>query len=534
MGNNNSLTNIEQNDKNILDEIFQIIKGDTIYTIKTALEKNNNSQNIKITISFVLNNIFQIYEVNLDECPEIDKIENYNQTYQKLKRIIKDEKFEIVHEKNNNEYILLKINIDEKIINIKVFPSKTNNENKLNELTQNYISLEKDYIQLKSKSENKNILNNHSMDIENDNEDEDGTVTPDEDSSNDSMNDNINNNTNNITPYNNIDENHISFGFYSSVWAMLKLNKIIYKENNENKELNLAAISFSNGKIIIININTMKIHQELIAPNTPYSLTQFKDDPNYLISSISIGQLIIYILKDNKYEQFQVLEKPINLKKGEFNKVIALSDGNLLASDRGSLSIWKPKIEEGTKKFEFFTEIITDEDTCHLVEVNPQVFACAIHPLKMIKVFRNDGNEYPLLGKIKNVESHGSNSNGMTRINDNLFCSGGRYGFIYIVSIEPVQLIQKIYNNYNNYRVRFLHRSYDGFIFTSFGEDIVQYKVIYNEDGNFIKLEIYNIINDIGDEKEAIFTTDDGKIFYCHKNTNQHGRESFFLTEYKK
>ena len=39
MGNNNSLTNIEQNDKNISDEIFQIIKGDTIYTIKTALEK---------------------------------------------------------------------------------------------------------------------------------------------------------------------------------------------------------------------------------------------------------------------------------------------------------------------------------------------------------------------------------------------------------------------------------------------------------------------------------------------------------------
>ena len=245
MGNNNSLTNIEENDKNISDEIFKIIKGDTIYTIKTALEKNDNSQNIKITISFVLNNIFQIYEVNLDECPEIDKIENYNQTYQKLKRIIKNEKFEIVHEKNNSEYILLKINNDEKIINIKVFPSKTNNENKLNELTQNYISLEKDYIQLKSKSENKNILNNHSMDIENDNEDEDGTITPDEDSSNDSMNDNINNNTNNITPYNNIDENHISFGFYSSVWAMLKLNKIIYKENNENKELNLAAISFS-------------------------------------------------------------------------------------------------------------------------------------------------------------------------------------------------------------------------------------------------------------------------------------------------
>ena len=79
-----------------------------------------------------------------------------------------------------------------------------------------------------------------------------------------------------------------------------------------------------------------------------------------------------------------------------------------------------------------------------------------------------------------------------------------------------------------------MHRSYDGFIFTSFGEDIIQYKVIYNEDGNFIKLEIFNIIHDIGDNIGAIFTTDDGKIFYSQKNTNQHGRESFFLTEYKK
>ena len=370
------------------------------------------------------------------------------------------------------------------------------------------------------------------MDIENN--DEDGSITPIENLSDNFLNNNINNNTNIIPPYNNEYENHISFGFYSQVWAMLKLNKIIYKENNENKELNLAAISFSNGKIIIMNINTLKIHQELKAPNTPYSLAQFKDDPNYLISSISNGQLIIYILKDNKYEQFQVLKKPLDLQKGGFNKVITLSDGNLLASDRGSLSIWKPKTEEGIKKFEFFKEIITDEDTCHLVEVNPQVFVCAIPLLKMIKIFRNDGNEYPLLGKIKNVESHSSNSNGMVKINNNLFCSGGRCGFIYIVSIEPVQLIQKIYFKDNTLsKVRFLHRSYDGFIFTSIDDVIIQYKVIYNKEGNFIKLEIYNIINDI-EYNNAIFTTDDGKIFYKQKNRNGQGGDSFFLTEYKK
>jgi len=531
MGNTNSTKNIEETDKNISDEMFKIIKGDIIYSFKTALEKNDNFKKIKIIISFILNNIFQIYEVNLDECPEIDKIENYEHTYQKIKQIIKNEKFEIVHENNNKEYILLKINLDEKIINIKASSSKANAENKLNELTQNYISLEKDYIQLKSESENNNILNNQPMDLDND----DDAITPDEDLSHGSINKNIYYNNNIISHYNNIGENQIAFDVNSSIWAMLKLNKIIYKENNENKELNLAAISFSNGKIIIMNINTLKIHQELKAPNTPYSLAQFKDDPNYLISSISNGQLIIYILKENKYEQFQVLEKSANLQKSEFNKVIALSDGNLLASDRSSLSIWKPKIEEGIKKFEFFSEIETDADTCHLVEVNPQVFACAIHPLKMIKVFRNDGNEYPLLGKIKNVESHGYNSNGMARINDNLFCSGGKCGFIYIVSIEPVQLIQKINFKYNNLsRIRFMHRSYDGFIFTCIKNEIIQYKIILNEDGNFIKLEMYNIIDDTGDEIEDIFTTDDGKIFYCQENKNGNGTDIFFLTEYKK
>ena len=521
MENTNSQANIGENEQNISDEKFQVLKGDTIYHIKTALEKNDNSQKIKLVISFLLNDIFQIYEVKLEECEEIGKIENYVQFYQKLKQIIKDEKFEIVHENNNGEYVLIKVNIDEKIINIKALPSITNNENKLNELTQNYISLEKDYIQLKTKAEDKKSSENDNDDGFIANSDEDVDV--------------LNNDTNKATPYHNNDENHIIFDIYSSVWAMLKLNKIIYKENNENKELNLAAITFSNGKIIIININTLKIHQILNAPNTPYSLAQFKDEPNYLISSISNGQLIIYILKENKYEQFQVLEKPEDLKKGEFNKVITLSDGNLLASDTGSLSLWKPKIEEGVKKFEFFKGIPTDADTCHLVEVNPQVFACAIHPLKMIKVFKNDGNEYPLLGKIANVYSHGYNSNGMVRLNDNLFCSGGKCGIIYIVSIDPVQLIQKISFGTNTLsRIRFLHKSYDGFIFTFFNDDIIQYKIVYDKNGNFIKLEKNDIISDIGENNEAIFTTDDGKIFYNQINKNLNGKSCFFLTEYKK
>ena len=74
---------------------------------------------------------------------------------------------------------------------------------------------------------------------------------------------------------------------------MLNLNQITYTENNTSLDLNLVAIGFSNGKIIIIDINSLKIHQELKTPNTVYSLAQFNNDPKYLICSLSNGLLII-------------------------------------------------------------------------------------------------------------------------------------------------------------------------------------------------------------------------------------------------
>ena len=53
----------------------------------------------------------------------------------------------------------------------------------------------------------------------------------------------------------------------------------------------------------------------------------------------------------------------------------------------------------------------------------------------------------------------------MTKINDNIFCSGGKSGFIYIVSVEPVQVIQKIMLGIGpTSKVGFLYRSNDGFI----------------------------------------------------------------------
>ena len=245
--------------------------------------------------------------------------------------------------------------------------------------------------------------------------------------------------------------------------------------------------------------------------------------------------MIIYKLSQDKFEQHQLLEKPEELKKGEINKVITLSDGNIATAERGALSIWKPNAELGEKKYELFKEIITHSDTCQLLEVNPEVFACAIYRTKLINVYKNDGNEYPLLGSITNAESHGSNSNGMAKINNNIFCSGGEKSSFYIVSVEPLQVIQKIIlddkSNFNF--TRFIYKSYDGFIFTSAGEGIIQYKIVTDQDGNFIKLEEFSFIED-GINNTAIITTEDGKIFYKQNLDNMGGKTNLFLTNYKK
>ena len=244
--------------------------------------------------------------------------------------------------------------------------------------------------------------------------------------------------------------------------------------------------------------------------------------------------MIIYLLKENKYEDFQVLEKPEDLRHGEFNKVITLSDGNLATAERGAISIWKPKIEGGLKKFYFFKELTTSYDTCQLLEVNPEVFACAIYRSKEIRVYKNDGKEFPLLGTIDNVESHGTNSNGMCKIDDNIFCSGGGNCFIYIVSVNPVQIIQKLILHEKTYNdILFLHNSNDRFIFTSIDDDIIQYKIIRDEDGNFIKLEKFFVYEKVI-YNSSIITTEDGKILYKQKKRNFEDKNKLFLTEYKK
>ena len=284
----------------------------------------------------------------------------------------------------------------------------------------------------------------------------------------------------------------------------------------------------------MIDLNTISIYQEIFVPSEVYSLAQFNDDTNDLICSLSNGQLIVFILNDNKYEQFQVSEKPKDINREEINKVITLSNGDLATAERGALSIWKPKIFEGKKTFEFFKEIITDYDTCHLLEVNPRVFACAIRISDEIRIYKNDEENYPLLGKIDNVDSHGNNSNGMVKINDKTFCSGGEHCCIYIVSIEPIQVIQKIMleeeDSWNF--IHFLIKSNDGFIFTSSEDEIIQYKIIKDEDDNFIKLEKFDIIKDAF-YNHTVAITEDHKIFYKQKIDNFEGKTNLFLTKYK-
>ena len=313
------------------------------------------------------------------------------------------------------------------------------------------------------------------------------------------------------------EQNHFIIGnYYSTVSCMLKLNTINLIENGKSINLNLVAIGFAGAKIYLVDLSSMKAYQIIKESNSIYSLCQFNNNPKYLICSISTGFINIYILKDNLYIKFQQLQKS---KRSSINKVICLSTGDIASADKDSISIWKKKKGEKNDEiyeFDFFKEIKTDEDTCHLIEVNPNVFACAIYKSRLIKIFNNDEDEYPLLGKIRNVESHGRNSNGMAKINDTLFCLGGKNYMIYVVCVEPVQLVQKIKLVSENSlcNITCLCMNDNGFLFASYGENIEQLKVINDIKSNYIEFKEFDMIKDKESQSEAIVLTDEGKIFY--------------------
>ena len=274
---------------------------------------------------------------------------------------------------------------------------------------------------------------------------------------------------------------------YSTTWCMKKLNTI--EINNKNK-LELIAIGNSENNVILINLLNFQIYQVIQEhEKTVYSLEQYKDDPNFLFSSSSDSFINVYILdKTYKYKLVQKLQKLPEFTGYEINKVIALSNRLLVSSDRRSITIWKSNnTEENTINYEDYFEIVIDEDTCHLLEVNPSIFvATQYQEGGTFQVYKNNGKSFPLLGELKNTITHGNSSNGLAKINDNLVCSGGKTLF-YIISIEPLQIVQKIILE-EYLTVEFMHITKDHYLYCSTFGGISQYKLINDENNNFIEL----------------------------------------------
>ena len=510
---------------------YKLIKNNLVFFININYYKNPDY--IQIKTSQIFNNNFYLYESIIDfkNLFTIFKESiNFEQGYLKLIDFFENKKVSILDIIINDLIVLnLEINsIDNKQLRL----LKVNKEDNIliKELINNYTSLEKNFFEMEKQLTNENL--SLKMEIEK-------LKKP-----NQNMNMNLNHNYFNtfnddlnqdypMESDDEEDENHITINSYSAVWCMLKLNQIKYKKNETSIILDLVAIGFSNSQINLINLSTLKEHQILKGTSIVYSLAQFSDNTKYLFSSYSNGNIIVYKLKEDKYEEIQKLRKPPDIFSGEINKVITLSNGDLASADRKSITIWiqkKNKNRNETDEFQYFKEILINHDTCHLIEVNPNIFACAIYTTREIKIFNNDKNKYPLLGTIDNVESHGNSSNGMAKINDRLFCSCGKNYFIYIVSVEPIQLIQKIKimenDDYTNLIFLYINK---GYLFTSYNKNIIQFKIIYDDDNNFVEIKKTDIIQNKSSGSKAIITTEDDKIFYQVDSD----KVKLFLTPFK-
>ena len=162
---------------------------------------------------------------------------------------------------------MLKLNDNNKITDIELFPLLTDEKSKSNEFMKN--NLGKKLYSIKKEINNQNQIIKTPMNITEENEEVTDKIKSDNDDNN-SENDNH-------TNFTNPDEKHILLDTGSKIWCMLKLNKIVYEENSTNIDLNLVTIGFSNYRKILINLDTLKIYQELKTSDTVYSLTQFKD-----------------------------------------------------------------------------------------------------------------------------------------------------------------------------------------------------------------------------------------------------------------
>ena len=266
---------------------FKLIKDNLLFLFKINYYQKESSNIIKIKTSQIFNNNFYLYEQIIDFKYLIQifkECENVEKGYSKLIALFESQKVKIQNIINAKSVILnLEIN---SIDNFQIELIKVNKEeNKIiKKLIEKYNNLEKEYNEMKNKLINENNL--LKLEIE--------------------RLKNINQNINTFNIFNKPkinkdinkiqnDDKHITLDCYSSVWCMLKLNKINYQKDGNNLSLNLVAIGLSNSKIYIINLSTMKTHQIIKGLSTVYSLSQFINNPKYLFSSFSNGFIGIYI-----------------------------------------------------------------------------------------------------------------------------------------------------------------------------------------------------------------------------------------------
>ena len=315
-----------------------------------------------------------------------------------------------------------------------------------------------------------------------------------------------------------IDVNY-SNNYSSSCWCMKKLNDI---QINPHKKLELIALGLSNSTIIIINTVNFKIYQTIKEHSSSvYSLEQYKDDSTFLFSSSNDASVNVYKLNNNNnYELIQKLNKSEEKSGGEINKVIALSNKFLVTGDHKTITIWESNNHNKNKiYFMDFYEIMINHDTCHLLEVNPLIFVATQYTGNHFQVYKNDGISFPLIGELVNVQTHGSSSNALSKINDHLVCSCG-YNKFYIICIQPLQIIQIFPFAFNN-TIYYSYATKDNYLYISGQyQEILQYKIIKDEDDNFVEIiEIGKYDNMIKENtyNKAILPFDDGRIFFIEE-----------------
>lgn len=111
------------------------------------------------------------------------------------------------------------------------------------------------------------------------------------------------------------------------------------------------------------------------------------------------------------------------------------------------------------------------------------------------------------------VSSHGYSSNGLSKINDKLVCSAGKYN-LHIICVEPLQIIQKIH--IHNSIIFFNYITKDNYMYIHGKDSIIQNKIIKDEDNNFVELiknGKYSIDRFDSFNNESILPCDDGRIF---------------------